>query len=452
MQDILDYIDQHQDRYIEMIQTACRQPSISTQNIGIAEMAELCKSMLEGVGARAELVPIEGGNPVVLGEIEGPSPRVLNIYNHYDVQPPEPLELWWSDPFAAEIRDGRIWARGVADNKGHLVARICAVDAWRNVRGELPLTIRFIYEGEEEIGSTNLERFVEQNRERITPADGCIWEGGGRDFNGRVRLSCGLKGICYIELEVTGANTDMHSSRATIVPNPAWRLVWALNTFKDENERVLIEGFYDKVLEPTVEEQNILEETPFDEAEFLETFGLERFLLNLSGQQLKIKDMFQPTCTICGIQSGFNEPGGLKTVLPSYASAKIDMRLVPDQDPHEIAELVRAHLDRHGFSDISVKLLAAEHPAKTDLDAPLVGAVAQAVRTVHGHEPVIVPITPGSGPMYVLCQALGIPSVSGPGGGNPDSKIHAPNENMYVEDYINAIKGMAVLFDEFARA
>lgn len=451
MQDILEYIEEHRERYIEMIQTACRQPSISTQDIGIQEMAELCRSMLDGVGARAEIIPIDGGHPVVLGEIDGPSPRMLNIYNHYDVQPPEPLDLWWSDPFAAEVRDGRIWARGVADNKGHLVARICAVDAWRNVRGELPLNIRFIYEGEEEIGSTNLERFVEEHKGRITPADGCIWEGGGRDFNGRVRLSCGLKGICYVELAVTCANTDMHSSRATIVPNPAWRLVWALNTFKDADERVLIEGFYDKVLEPTVEEQNILEETPFDEAEFLETFGMDSFLLNLSGQQLKIKDMFQPTCTICGIESGFNEPGGLKTVLPNTASAKIDMRLVPDQDPREICELVRAHLDRHGFDDISVKLLAAEHPAKTDLDAPLVGAVAEAVRRIHGHEPVIVPITPGSGPMYALCQAIGIPSVSGPGGGNPDSKIHAPNENMYVEDYINGIKGMAVLFEEFAR-
>lgn len=452
MQDILGYIDQHRERYIGMIQRACRQPSISTQNIGIAEMAELCKAMLTDVGAKVEIVPIEGGNPVVLGRIDGPSKRVLNIYNHYDVQPPEPLDLWWSDPFGAEVRDGRIWARGVADNKGHLVARICAVDAWRKVRGDLPLTIRFIYEGEEEIGSPNLERFVHEHRDEITPADGCIWEGGGKDFNGRVRLSCGLKGICYVELNAAGANTDMHSSRATIVPNPAWRLVWALNTLKDDQERVLIKGFYDKVLEPTVEEQNMLEETPFDEAEFLQMFGMDHFLLNLRGQQLKLKDMFQPTCTICGIESGFTEPGGLKTVLPNKAMAKIDMRLVPDQDPVEIRELLRAHLDAHGFSDIEVTLLAAEHPAKTDLNAPLVQAVAEAVRTVHGHEPVIVPITPGSGPMYVLCQAIDVPSVSGPGGGNPDSKIHAPNENMYVEDYINGIKGMAVLFDEFAKA
>jgi acetylornithine deacetylase/succinyl-diaminopimelate desuccinylase-like protein len=451
MQDVLDYIDQHRDEYIGMIQRACQQPSMSTQNIGVLEMAELCRTMLDDIGANPRIIPLEGGFPVVLGRIDGPSERVLNIYNHYDVQPPEPLELWDSDPFAAEVRDGRIWARGVADNKGHLVARICAVDAWRKTYGDLPLTLRFIYEGEEEIGSPNLEHFVERHRDEITPADGCIWEGGGKDFNGQVRLSCGLKGICYVDLSVESVNTDMHSSRATIVPNAAWRLVWALNTLKDEQERVLIGDFYDKVVEPTVEEQNILEETPFEEAEFLKTFELDHFLLNLSGQQLKIKDMFQPTCTICGIESGYTGPG-LKTVLPKAASAKVDMRLVPDQDPREIFRLLREHLDRHGFSDIKVTLLAAEHPAKTDLNAPLVKAVAASVERVHGHAPVIVPITPGSGPMYVLCQAIDIPSVSGPGGGNPDSKIHAPNENMYVDDYINAIKGMAVLFDEFARS
>lgn len=451
MQDVLDFIDQHRDEYLALIQRACQQPSISTQNIGIQEMAELCRSMLIDVGAEARVVPIEGGNPVVFGQINGPSSRILNIYNHYDVQPPEPLELWHSDPFAADIRDGRIWARGVADNKGHLVARICAIDAWRKTRGDLPLTIRFIYEGEEEIGSPNLERFVDEHRSEITPADGCIWEGGGKDFNGRVRLSCGLKGICYVELSVQSVNTDMHSSRATIVPNAAWRLVWALSTLKDEQERVLINGFYDQVLEPTIEEQNIIEETPFDEADFLRTFELDNFLLNLTGQQLKIKDMFQPTCTICGIESGYTGEG-LKTVLPKAATAKVDMRLVPDQDPHEIFRLLRAHLGAHGFTDVKATLLAAEHPAKTDLDAPLVTAVVSAVQRVHGHDPVIVPITPGSGPMYVLCQAIDIPSVSGPGGGNPDSKIHAPNENMYVEDYVNAIKGMAVVFDEFSRA
>jgi acetylornithine deacetylase/succinyl-diaminopimelate desuccinylase-like protein len=449
MEDIHSYIDEQRDRYIAMLQRACQQPSISTQNVGIQEMAELCRAMLAEVGAAARIVPIEGGNPVVVGQIGGPGERVLNLYNHYDVQPPEPLELWDSDPFAAEVRDGRIWARGVGDNKGHLVARICAVDAWRNVRGDLPLTVRFIYEGEEEIGSPNLERFVREHRAEIAPADGCIWEGGGKDFNGRIRLSCGLKGICYVELAARGANTDLHSSRATIVPNPLWRMIWALASLKAPDERVAIAGFYDRVLPPTPEEERALEAMPFEEEEFLQTFGLDRFLLDLRGQRLKIKDMFQPTCTVCGIAGGYTGPG-IKTVLPNAVTAKVDMRLVPDQDPHEIFRLLRAHLDAHGFGDVETRLVAAEHPAKTDLNAPLVRAVQSVVRTLHGHEAVTVPITPGSGPMYVLCQAIGIPAVSSPGGGNPDSRIHAPNENMIVEDYIKAIKGMAMLFEEFA--
>ena len=451
MQDLLDYIDAHRDDYIRQIQRACQQPSISTQDIGIAEMAELCRTMLGEVGAEARIIPLEGGNPVVFGQIDGPSKLILNIYNHYDVQPAEPLDLWASDPFAAEVREGRIWARGVADNKGHLVARLCAVDAWRKVRGDLPLTIRFIYEGEEEIGSPNLERFVHDHHALITPADGCVWEGGGRDFNGRIRLSCGLKGICYVELSARGANTDMHSSRATIVPNPAWRLIWALASLKGPDERVLIDGFYDRVLAPTAEEEEVLAALPFEGESFLQTFGLDQFLLNLDGLPLKLKDMFQPTCTVCGFESGYTGPG-LKTVLPGAAMVKLDMRLVPDQDPQEIFQLLRAHLDRHGFGDIEARLLAAEHPAKTALDAPLVRAMQTVVRELYGHEPVTVPLTPGSGPMYPLCQAIGIPAVSGPGGGNPDSKIHAPNENMFVEDYINGIKGMALLFDEFARS
>jgi acetylornithine deacetylase/succinyl-diaminopimelate desuccinylase-like protein len=447
--DILAYIDEHREQYLELVQRACQQPSISTQNIGIREMAELCRSMLADVGVDARIVPIEGGNPVVFGEIHGPSQRILNIYNHYDVQPPEPLELWDSDPFAAEIRDGRIWARGISDNKGHLVARICALDAWRRVRGDLPLTIRFIYEGEEEIGSPNLERYVEEHRDEITPADGCIWEGGGKGFDGRIRLACGLKGICYVELSARGANTDMHSSKASIVPDPAWRLIWALSTLKGPDERVQIEGFYDSVQAPTPEEDEAVRQLPFEEDEFLRTFELDDFLLGLRGQELKLKDMFEPTCTVCGFGSGYTEPG-LKTVLPSRAVAKVDFRLVPDQDPNEVFRQLRAHLDAHGFSDIDAKLLAAEHPAKTDLNAPLVQSLQSVIRKIHGHDPLMIPINPGSGPMYVLCQAIGVPSVSGPGGGHPDSKLHAPNENIFVEDYINEIKATAMLFEEFA--
>jgi acetylornithine deacetylase/succinyl-diaminopimelate desuccinylase-like protein len=453
MDDVLGYVDANRDRYLTMLRTACRQPSISTQNVGIGEMANLVRSMLSEVGADARLSPIEGGNPVVLGLVRGTAPRVLNLYNHYDVQPPEPLELWQSDPFAAEIREGRIWARGVADNKGHLIARICAVDAWRQTRGDLPLTVRFIAEGEEEIGSPNLEGWVHAHRAEITPADGCIWEGGGRDFSGRIRLSCGLKGICYVELiSAAGANTDMHSSRATIVPNPLWRLIWALNSLKGPDERVRIAGFYDRVVPPTPAEGAALDAMPFDEAAFLETFDLDGFLLNLTGKPLKLKDMFQPTCTVCGIVGGYTEAGRLKTVLANRASAKVDMRLVPEQDPHEICRLLRAHLAASGFPDIEVRLLAAEHPARTDLNAPVVKAVQAVVQRLHGHEPINVPLTPGSGPMYALCQALGIAAVSGPGGGHPDSNGHAPNENLYVDDYINAIKGIAMLFEEFARS
>lgn len=449
MDDILQYIDDQQNRYINLVQQACRQPSISAQDVGIMDMAMLCQSMLESVGADVQIITMDNANPVILGSISGNGSRVINIYNHYDVQPPEPLNLWESEPFAADVRNGRIWARGISDNKGHLVARICAVDAWRHVRGELPLTVRFIYEGEEEIGSPNLPRFVDAYRNLITPADGCIWEGGYKDFDGRINLYCGVKGMCYVELSARSASTDMHSSKASIVPDAAWRLIWALSTLKGPDERIQIDGFYDRVKPLTPREEDALAHISFDEEPFLQSNGLGHFLLNLSGMSLKVKDMFEPTCTVCGFESGYTG-SGIKTVLPCSAVAKIDMRLVPDQRPEEIFSLLRAHLDRHGFSDIEARLLASENPAKSDLDAPIIGAVSSVVQRLYGHDPVIIPMQAGTGPMYPLCQALGIASVAGPGGGNPESRIHAPNENMFVNDFINAIKGMAMLFEEFA--
>ncbi len=183
MQDVYQYIDDHRDEYLREVQELCRRPSISAQNIGIQETAAYVKGMLEKVGATAEIVPIEGGNPVVYGEI-GSGNRTLSFYNHYDVQPPEPLELWDVDPFAAEIVDGQIVARGVADNKGNIASRICAIDAYQKVRGSLPLKVKFLIEGEEEIGSPRLEKFTEEHADLIQ-SDGNIWESGSKDVEGR---------------------------------------------------------------------------------------------------------------------------------------------------------------------------------------------------------------------------------------------------------------------------
>lgn len=448
MDDILHYIDQHADEYIERIRKLCQQPSVAAQNLGMTETATMVQSMLADLGARVQLVPTSGF-PVVYGEITGNGRKTLSFYDHYDVQPPEPLDLWKSPPFAAEVRDGRIFARGVSDNKGNLVARLCAVDAWQKVRGSVPLNLKFIFEGEEEIGSPHLDEFAHAHPDLLR-ADGCVWEAGYKDVQGRLEIHLGVKGILYVELRATGANSDLHSANAAIVPAPAWRLLWALASLKNSKERVTIPGFYDTVKAPTLAEKKILADWEYDEAGQKRQLGLDHFLLNLEGQALKERFIYQPTCNICGVWGGYSGPG-LKTVLPREAAAKVDFRLVPDQDPLDIFKKLRAHLDQQGFSDVEVKVLASEHPAKTDPTDPLPRAVVNAAKKIYQQSPVVSPMAPGSGPQYILCQRQGIPA-AGSGVGNAESRNHAPNENIVVADYIEGIKHIAMVIEEFSRA
>ena len=448
MERVLQYINAHQDEYVDLLRRLCRQPSIAAQGIGLPETAEQVAGLMAEAGIRSRIIPVEGGAPVVYGEVKGKSPRTLMLYNHYDVQPPDPLEEWESDPFGAEIREGKIYGRGVADNKGNLVARICAVDAMLHALGELPVSVRFIVEGEEEIGSVNLPRFVREHRDLVA-ADACIWESGARDIQENIVLALGVKGICYVELEARGASRDLHSSIATIVPNPAWRLVWALSTFKDRNERVLIDGFYDAVVEPTDEELTQLRRVaPLrDDAAQLKDYGLDRYLLGVSGVELLKRNLFQPTCTICGLTSGYGGPGS-KTVLPRRAVAKVDFRLVPNQRAEEILQKVKAHLSQHGFADIAVRPLGLEDPAKTPMTAEIVKIVSESVRRTYNREPLVLPTNAGTGPMHVLTGEKGIPTI-GSGVGYAHSNSHAPNENIRIADYMYGIRHIAMVMHLF---
>jgi acetylornithine deacetylase/succinyl-diaminopimelate desuccinylase-like protein len=447
MDDILTYIDDHLHETITRLQTFCRQPSVAAQGQGMAEMAELVRRTLAEAGAQAEVVPT-AGYPVVVGRFAGRGGKTLMVYNHYDVQPPEPLELWDSPPFAAEIREGRLYARGVADNKGNLVARLAAVEAWLAVRGELPLNVLFVVEGEEEIGSPNLGCFAEENRDKLQ-ADGCIWESGYKDTKERLRVLLGVKGILAVELRVRGPNRDLHSANAAIVEAPAWRLLWALNSLKGPDERIRIPGFYDDVRPPDERDRAMLVAWDFDEAGERAEVGIERFVLGLTGEALKEKLLFQPTCNICGFHSGYGGPG-VKTVLPAEASAKLDFRLVPDQDPHDLLRKLRAHLDAGGFADVEIHAEGPEFPARTDPDDPLVEAVIASARRAYGTEPVVQPLMAATGPMYELCQRWGLPS-AGAGIGWVGSRGHSPNENVRLEDLRQGIKHIALIMDEYAK-
>ena len=438
MEDFYAYVDENGDRFLDQLKTLCSQPSIAAQGVGTRETANIVLDMLEGIGADARLIEVAGAPPVVYGEI-GQGKKTLIIYDHYDVQPPEPLDQWESQPFSPEIRKGFLYCRGVADNKGDLASRLQAIEGYQATMGRLPLKIKFVFEGEEEIGSPHLAQFVEKNKELLLGADGCLWEGSRVDTSGRPELYLGLKGILYVELRARGASRDMHSSWAPLVPNPAWRLVWALGTLKDENDRLTMDGLMEYVAEPPDEDMELLERIPFDDEEMKEDLGLPELLGGVKGTEAVRSLLYSPTCTICGMVAGYTGEGS-KTVLPSEAGVKLDFRLVPNLEPEVVLELLRKHLDRRGFDDVEIVGFSAEHPAKSSPDAPVARAAIQAATIVYGQEPVVYPSMAGSGPMYPLSTALGIPAVSGLGVGHAQSRIHAPNENIRLEDYFQAVK------------
>ncbi len=448
MDDIFRYIDDHLNESIAGLSELCKLPSVSAQNSAIEETAEHVSGLLRDLGFEARVLPkAAGGYPVVYGEQPGRSARTLLFYDHYDVQPPEPLELWSSPPFQPTLREGKLYGRGVSDNKGNIAARLAALRAWKEVRGELPCAVKFCIEGDEEIGSPQMEEFVAEQRELLA-ADACVWEGGGVTWEGVPQVTLGVKGLLYVELESSTVVRDAHSSYGTVLPNAAWRLAWAVSSIKGPDERVLIDRFYDSVRPSTPEERAAVEAMPSEEVETLKSYGVEEALTGVRGLEYRLRHLFEPTATIDGLTSGY-EGEGAKTVLPARAMAKMDFRLVPDQDPDDIFTKLRRHLDSRGFSDITLRLLSGERPARTPVSDPLVEVVRRAVVDAYGREPLIVPTMAGTGPLYPFVSTLGL-ATADIGIGYPDTRIHAPDENIRIEDFRNGTKAVAALLGRFA--
>jgi acetylornithine deacetylase/succinyl-diaminopimelate desuccinylase-like protein len=452
MDDVLRYIDDHHDEAIQKLIDLCRLESVSAQGRAIEETADWVVTELRGLGFAVQILPKPEGppaQPVVYAEATGQSPRTLLFYDHYDVQPEEPIELWKTAPFDPVIKEGKLFGRGAFDNKGNIAARFAAIRAWREARGDIPCGVKFCIEGDEEIGSPHMEAFVERHKELLA-ADACIWEGGGVTWEGLPMITLGVKGLLYVQLECESISHDAHSSYGTVLPNAAWRLAWALASIKGEDERIRIEGFYDDVRPPTPDERAAVERLPYESAETLRAYGVDRSTTGVSGLDYNIRHLFEPTATIDGLSSGY-EGEGPKTVLPAKAMAKMDFRLVNDQDPADIERKLRAHLDKHSFSDIRIVNLGGEHPARTPVTDSLVQIMRDALRLVYGDDPVIVPTMAGTGPLYPFVTTLGLPTADC-GIGYPDAAIHAPNENIRLEDFRKGTKAIAALLARFGAA
>jgi acetylornithine deacetylase/succinyl-diaminopimelate desuccinylase-like protein len=318
------------------------------------------------------------------------------------------------------------------------------------VEDNLPCNVKFIIEGEEEIGSPNLPEFIKENADELA-GDACIWEFGGVDHEGAPVQVAGLRGICYVELSVETATQDAHSGLGgSIFPNAAWRLIWALNSLKDSDELIHIPGFYDRVVPPTELDLELLAKLPDSAEEYRRRYGIQSFVKGLTGGlELERETIFSPTCTICGLTSGY-QGEGTKTVLPAKARAKVDFRLVPDQDPDEVLLLLSNHLDEGGFRDIEINYLAGEHPARTDPNDPFLKLVVETARDVYGEPQRIIPMSGGSGPNHPFIHDLKVP-VATAGVGYPGSNVHAPNENMDIENFIAGVRHTIRIMERFSR-
>jgi acetylornithine deacetylase/succinyl-diaminopimelate desuccinylase-like protein len=442
------FLTENLNDYIQTTAQLCAQPSVSASGEGMEVCANKVLQLFSRHGFQVELIPTPG-NPIVVARAHGQSERTMLFYNHYDVQPPEPLEMWSSPPFEPTIRDGALYARGAKDDKGELVARLAAVDAVRAVnKGKLPCGVLFVVEGEEEIGSPHIAQFVLEHLDLLA-CHGAIWEEGNINRDCRPYLPLGTRGILYIELSIKTMLLDAHSGGAHYLPNAAWRLHWALDTLKGKDERIRIPGFYDSINPPTELDLAYLDALPDHETTIREQFGVKNFVRGLSGKELR-RAVFEPTCNIAGLTSGY-QGDGLKTVIPAQARAKVDFRLVPKQDPDEIFSNLRIYLDEQGFPDVVIRRLGAMWPFKMDGDDPLVELTARTGEEVYGKPSLIVPMWGGSSPIYAFAEPLGDIPVVRAGVGYWDNRTHAPDEHVRIEDFANAARHIARILAEFSR-
>ena len=431
------YVDRHARNFAERLQALCRMPSVAARGTGMRAMVEAVEQAMQRVGIGTRLFKMGAGYPIIYGEC-GSGPAYL-VYGHYDVQPVGHLTDWTVGPFSGSILDGKLYARGAANSKGDLLARLVAVEAYQKTFGKLPISLRFIIEGEDGLGSPNLFKFTSEHTD-LLEAKGCLWDEGYRDTKERPVISLGFKGITFLELRAHGARADLHSKWGAIVPNPAWRLVQALATITSPKGVITIDGFSSHLAPINADDAEALKAIELDEVGLKKEFRIGGWVRSMKGPALVKEHIFGPTCTICGIQTGHTDAGA-KTVLPSTAMARLDFRLVPDLTPSLILELLRAHLDLRGFKDIEIIELGSAPLAKASATSRVARSVIEPALEVYGTAPLVYPMDPSSGPVGAVC---GVSSPATPvasfGVSYAGSNPHGPDENIRLDDFLLSVK------------
>jgi succinyl-diaminopimelate desuccinylase len=453
MDSVKQYIQSHRQQFEGDLADLLRIASVSAdsqQKRETKRAAEWVAAQFRGSGLKTEVIPTEG-HPLIYAESPPvPGKPVVLVYGHYDVQPPDPLSEWISPPFEPTVRDGNIYARGATDDKGQMLTHVKAAEAWMQTVGNLPLQVKFLIEGEEEVGSEHLETYVKANREKLA-CDTVVISDSSQFAPGMPAITYGLRGIAYFELRLRGPKQDLHSGTfGGGVTNPANALCGLLAALKDKDGRVQVPGFYDDVLPLSDRERAEFRALPLTDDEFMKSVGVKG-LFGEAGFTSIERRWARPTCDINGLTSGYQGEGA-KTVLPARASAKFSFRLVPNQDPHKIAASLRKFLEERLPPGIEMELVD-HHGAPgivVPLDSPYIRAAAAAIESGFGRAPVYIR-EGGSIPIVntfaheLKADALLL------GWGQNDDNTHSPNEKFNLDDYHRGTLASAQLFEELAK-
>lgn len=427
------------EHYVSILRELVAKRSIFAQQIGLSETAHYLKEVFQAAGAQVVLDD-EFTAPFVMATFTSPKKdaKTLIFYNHYDVQPADADQPWTSPPFQLDIRDGYMYGRGVDDDKGHITARLTAIEKYCQTQGELPVNIIFIVEGAEESASVDLEKYLVKYQSKLVGADLLVWEQGIFNQKGQMEISGGTKGIVTFDAKVQSADVDIHSKFGGTINSSSWYLINALTSLRDATGKILVEGIYDDVIAPTDHEMELVRQHALvDQQHLQEVYNLQLPFLTKNQDALLKNLFFEPALNIQGLQTGY-QGQGVKTILPAEASAKLEVRLVPGMKPRKVFEQIQAQLVRNGFEQVDLTYTLGEEGYRSDMTAPSILNVIAIAKKFSPEGVAVLPTTAGTGPMHQVFEALGVP-IAAFGIGNPNSRDHGGDENVKIADYITHI-------------
>lgn len=432
-----DEVAQH---YFEVLRTLISKKSIFAQQIGLKEVATYLGEIFTAAGAKV-MIDDSYTAPFVLAEFQSDNPEAKTIifYHHYDTVPADNDQPWTNDPFTLSVHYGVMYGRGVDDDKGHITARLTAVRKYIREHGSLPVNIIFMMEGAEESASTDLDKYLAKHKKHLRGADLLVWEQGTRNNLGQLEISGGNKGIVTFDMSVRSAEVDIHSSYGGVINSASWYLMDAISSLRSADGRILVEGIYEQVQEPNERELALIAQYALKTPEELkEIYGLQLPVLKEERQEFLRRFYFEPAINIEGFGSGY-QGQGVKTILPAHASAKMEVRLVPGLEPHDVLDKIRKQLDKNGYDKVELTYTLGEMSYRSDMSAPSILNVIELAKDFYPEGISVLPTSAGTGPMHTVFEALEVPMAAF-GLGNANSRDHGGDENVKIADYYTHIE------------